>query len=75
MRRILFAFLALFFPWVVFLLEEKIGLAFLAMAFQVTIIGWLPMTILAFNHRDNLSFFKKQQKKAKQESGPAEKAE
>ena len=59
MRRTLFAILALFCPWVVFLLEEKVGLAFLAMALQVTIIGWLPMTVLAYKHRDNLSYFKK----------------
>ncbi|MCH9756196.1 MAG: hypothetical protein K0U37_03250 [Gammaproteobacteria bacterium] len=65
MKRILFGFLALFFPWVIFLLEEKVGLAFLAMALQVTIIGWLPMTVLAFNHRDNLSYFQRAPKKAK----------
>ena len=59
MKGMLFAFLAFFFPWIVFLLEEKLGLAFLAMAFQVTIIGWIPMTMLAYKHRENLSYFKK----------------
>ncbi|MDF1677390.1 MAG: hypothetical protein P1U32_01700 [Legionellaceae bacterium] len=62
MKGFLFSILAIFFPWTIFLLEEKIGLAFLAMALQVTIIGWLPMTFLAFNHRSNLSFFEKKAK-------------
>ncbi len=57
MKRMLFACLALFFPWSVFLLEEKFVLAVGAMALQVTIIGWLPITIIAFRHRDNISYF------------------
>ncbi len=65
MKGFLFAILAIFFPWSIFLLEEKLGLAFFSMALQVTLIGWLPMTILAYNHRDNLSYFAKTPKKAK----------
>ncbi len=65
MRGILFWILSIFFPWVIFILEEKIGLAFLGMALQVTIIGWLPMTILAFSHRENLSYFSKANKSSK----------
>jgi hypothetical protein len=71
MKRMLFACLALFFPWSVFLVEEKIGLAIAALALQVTIIGWLPMTILAFNHRDNIPYFSKQPQPIKSKSEPA----
>ncbi|MDX2346671.1 MAG: hypothetical protein QNK11_07375 [Legionella sp.] len=59
MRQMLFSFLAIFFPWVIFLLEERIGLAFLSMALQVTIIGWFPMIFLAYSHRENISYFAK----------------
>lgn len=59
MKGTLFVILALFFPWFVFLCEEKPGLAFFSLVCQVSIVGWIPMTILAFQHRDNVSFFKK----------------
>ena len=76
MKGFLFAFLAFLFPWVIFLLEEKIGLALLSMAFQVTLIGWLPMTILAYNHRENLSYFTKKPKVAgKKQKVESEEAE
>jgi hypothetical protein len=54
MKRILLSFLALFFPWVIFFMEGKLGLGILAMALQVTFIGWLPMTLVAWRHRANL---------------------
>lgn len=76
MRGILFWILAVFFPWSIFLLEEKVGLAFLAMALQVTVIGWLPMSILAVSHRGELSYFKKKQKfEKKSKKANSDKAE
>jgi hypothetical protein len=68
MNRLLGKILALFFPWAVFLLEEKFLLAVLALALQVTVVGWLPMTILAFTHLDDIPLFqKKRSKKAAEE--------
>ena len=54
MKRILLSLLALFLPWVIFLMEGKPGLCIGAMALQLTVIGWLPMTIVAWKHRANL---------------------
>jgi hypothetical protein len=54
MKRILLSFLALVFPWVIFLMEGKIGLCIGAMLLQLTFIGWLPMTLVAWRHRANL---------------------
>jgi hypothetical protein len=65
MKGTLFVILAIFFPWVIFLCEEKPGLAFCSMVCQVTIIAWLPMTMLAFKHRDNISYFEKKTKHTK----------
>ncbi len=60
MKRTLFAFLAFLFPWIIFLLEGNLGLAFFAMACQITLIGWMPMTMLAYKHRENIPFFQRQ---------------
>lgn len=69
MKGFLFWILALFFPWVIFILEEKPLLMLFGMAMQVTIIGWLPMSILAVQHRENVPFF------AKNAAKPVEKTE
>ena len=63
MNRLLGKILALFFPWAVFLLAEKFLLALLAIALQVTVIGWLPMTILAFSQLDDTPLYQKKRLK------------
>jgi hypothetical protein len=40
MKRILMSILALFAPWLVLLLYDNPGGAFLALIMQATIIGW-----------------------------------
>ncbi|CAM2730672.1 Uncharacterised protein [Legionella steigerwaltii] len=39
--------LALFFPWIVFLMNDNPGGAFVALALQATVIGWPFATIWA----------------------------
>lgn len=47
MKRFFLAFLALFFPWLVLLInDDPIG-AIIALMMQVTIIGWIPATLWA----------------------------
>lgn len=40
MKRILMSFLAVLFPWVVLLIHDNPGGAFVALIMQATIIGW-----------------------------------
>ncbi|MFC3908230.1 hypothetical protein ACFORL_03965 [Legionella dresdenensis] len=46
-RRLFLKFLALAFPWVVLLMYDNPGGAFVALAMQATIIGWLPAGLWA----------------------------
>jgi len=63
MKRFLLSFLAIVFPWAVFLLEGMLGLAVLAIALQASFIGWIPISVVAWQHRNN---FKLTSKKSKQ---------
>lgn len=47
MKRILQLFLVVFFPWLVLLINDDPVGAIIAMAMQVTIIGWIPASIWA----------------------------
>lgn len=49
MKRILLTVLALFFPWIVLLIEDNPGGAIVALIMQVTIIGWPFASIWAIN--------------------------
>lgn len=40
-------FIALFFPWVILLLNDNPGGALVAFLLQATVIGWIPATIWA----------------------------
>lgn len=40
MKRILMSILALFFPWLVLLMYDNPGGAFVALVMQATVIGW-----------------------------------
>jgi multisubunit Na+/H+ antiporter MnhB subunit len=48
MKRLLMGFLALTFPFLVLLIKDNPGGAFVALIMQATVIGWLPATIWAF---------------------------
>lgn len=54
MKRILLSILALFFPWIVILLEGKFIAALACLALQLTFIGWIPASIWAFNAVKNI---------------------
>ena len=47
-KRGFLAFLAIFFPWIIFLINDNPGGAFVALALQATAIGWLPASIWAW---------------------------
>ena len=48
MKRTLLSFLAIFFPWIVLLIEDDPAGALIAMVLQLTIIGWIPASAWAF---------------------------
>ena len=72
--RVLLSLLAIIFPWMVFLLEGDLVLAFFGMALQVSLIGWIPISITAWKHRENFDVFRKN-KEVDEPSKPSEKAE
>jgi uncharacterized membrane protein YqaE (UPF0057 family) len=47
-KNIFINFLAIFFPWIVFLIYDNPGAAFIALIMQTTIIGWIPASIWAW---------------------------
>lgn len=46
-KRAVMTGLAVFFPWVVFLIYDNPGGAVVALFMQATIIGWIPATFWA----------------------------
>lgn len=48
MKRTLLLVVALFFPWITFLVIEKPLSALAALALQLTFVGWLPASIWAW---------------------------
>lgn len=51
LKRIFMTFLALFFPWIIMLIDDNPGGALLALLMQATIIGWFPATLWALRVR------------------------
>ncbi len=49
MKRTLLSLLALFFPWIAFLILEKPIAALGALALQLTFVGWLPAGFWAWS--------------------------
>lgn len=45
--RMFWSFIAIFFPWVILLLDDNPGGALIALIMQATIIGWVPASIWA----------------------------
>lgn len=54
MKRILLSILAIFFPWIVILLEGKFIASMACLALQLTVIGWIPASIWAFKAVKNI---------------------
>lgn len=48
MKRIVMNVLAIFFPWIVMLIEDNPGGALLTLILQATLIGWIPASIWAW---------------------------
>ena len=48
MKRTFLLILAILFPWVVLLINDDPVGAFLAMAMQVTVVGWIPASMWAW---------------------------
>lgn len=48
MKRIFIAFLSAFMPWIVMLINDNPGGAFVALVMQATLIGWPFATIWAW---------------------------
>ncbi|MGC1183105.1 hypothetical protein [Legionella sp.] len=48
MKRILIAFFAIVAPWIIMLLNDNPGGAFVALVMQATLIGWPFATIWAW---------------------------
>ncbi|KTD04763.1 hypothetical protein OQJ19_08050 [Fluoribacter gormanii] len=46
-KKLFMLFIALFFPWVIFLMNDNPGGAFVALALQATVIGWPFATVWA----------------------------
>lgn len=48
MKRIFMSILAIFIPWLVFLLNDNPGSAMITLVLQATLIGWIPASIWAW---------------------------
>ncbi|KTC91341.1 hypothetical protein OQJ18_13130 [Fluoribacter dumoffii] len=47
-KKMFMLFLAVFFPWIVLIMNDNPGGAFVALALQATVIGWPFATIWAW---------------------------
>lgn len=54
MKRLLLSFLAIFFPWIIILIDNKPIGAFANLALQLTFVGWIPACIWAFKTLNKL---------------------
>lgn len=70
LKRILWYFLAIFFPWLVFFIEDRPILAILVLFLQASLIAWIPVSIWAI-HLININEFP--QKKKTKTSKPTSK--
>lgn len=72
MKRFILSFLAIFFPGTIFLLEGRLEFAVFAFTMQASIIGWIPISVVAWRHREALGLKPKQPKASPQEKSSAE---
>ena len=49
LKQWIMSLLAIFLPWVVFLIEDNPGAALVAIVLQATAVGWIPASIWAWN--------------------------
>ncbi|KTD07926.1 hypothetical protein [Legionella jamestowniensis] len=63
--RLFWTFLAIFFPWLVLLLDDNPGGAIVALVMQATIIGWIPASFWAIRIlQENAEASKEEKKKS-----------
>ncbi|WP_019215371.1 hypothetical protein [Legionella tunisiensis] len=46
-KRMFMTFLAVFFPWIILLMEDNPGGSVVALLMQATVIGWIPASLWA----------------------------
>ena len=73
MKGIFWGFLCLAFPWLVLLLHDNPGGAFVALALQASAIGWIPASIWAFRTVKEAGTAKAHKKQEKQQEKQAQK--
>jgi|TARA_R110002126_G_scaffold110918_1_gene248441 hypothetical protein len=66
MKRFLLSFLAIFFPGIIFVLEGRLEFAVFAFAMQASVIGWIPISVVAWKHREALGINSKKSEKAEE---------
>ncbi len=64
MKRFVMSLLALFFPWVLFLIDDNPGAALVALIMQATVIGWPPASLWAWKTVRGEKLDRKNRKKA-----------
>ncbi len=63
MKRFFWSLLAIFFPWVVLLLDDNPGGAVVALVMQATLFGWIPASMWAWRIAHGTVEGKKNEKK------------
>jgi hypothetical protein len=66
MKRFILSFLAIFFPGIIFVLEGRLEFSVFAFAMQASVIGWIPISVVAWRHREALGLESKKEKKEEQ---------
>jgi len=67
MKRFILSFLAIFFPGMIFVLEGRLEFAVFAFVMQASVIGWIPVSVVAWRHREALGLDSKKEKKEKKD--------
>ena len=67
MKRFILSFLAIVFPGIIFVLEGRLEFAVFAFTMQASVIGWIPISVVAWKHREALGLDSKKKKKEKKE--------
>jgi hypothetical protein len=70
MKRFFMSFLAIFLPWAIFIIEGRLELALLAMILQASVIGWIPISFVAWKHREVLLTKSKKSEQPEQPKPP-----
>ncbi len=65
--------ISIFFPWIVFLIDDNPAAAILALILQASVIGWIPASIWAFKVVKENRLREQAEKKAQEENQPIQK--